>query len=302
MQLAAWLADARARTGWDAAVFERALFHGGLHLEGRPHGAGELPPEVGAGVRVDAYAFAWEPEPVPFAAGRILLERADWMAVDKPAWLPTQATRASRRLSLEALLRALTGCDSLVAVHRLDRETSGVAVLAKNAAAAARLGRVFAAGAVRKRYLALVAPAPARAAWEVSGFLGRVLDPRRYRFALRGDPEAGFRWSHTRFRRLASAGGVALVAAEPVTGRTHQLRAHLAAAGTPIAGDVVYGGAPAGRLQLHAAALAFELDGEAISLAAPLASDLEPAFGSLQRRGAGATVRPPRYGSRPRAR
>jgi 23S rRNA-/tRNA-specific pseudouridylate synthase len=269
----AFLAEARKRTGWDAAHFDSMLWHGGLHLDGCPHDGDDLPDAIAAGTRVDAYAFTAEPEAIAIGAEHVLADCADWLAADKPAWLTTQRTRASRRLSLEAALHEATGCASLVAVHRLDRETSGVVLFAKTPEAAARLGRGFEEGRVRKRYVAIVAPVPAATEWEVSGFLGRVLDPQRYRFALRDDPEPGFRFSHTRFTRLGDDGARALVACEPTTGRSHQLRVHLAASGTPIAGDVVYGGAPGERMLLHATEL--ELHGEpALISRAPFPIDL----------------------------
>jgi 16S rRNA U516 pseudouridylate synthase RsuA-like enzyme len=269
-----FLAAARAWTGWDAARFDSMLWHGGLHLDGRPHSDDTLPASIAAGTRVDAYAFSCEPETIAVGAGHVLADRGDWLAADKPAWLTTQGSRASRRLSFEMALRVATGCASLVAVHRLDRETSGVVLFAKTPAAAARLGRVFAEGAVRKRYLAIVEPAPARAAWEVSGYLGRVLDPQRYRFALRDVLEPGFRFSHSRFRREGGDGARSIVACEPVTGRSHQLRVHLAASGTPIAGDVVYGGVTAPRTLLHAEELRVPIDGEEVVLRAAPPPDL----------------------------
>ena len=281
---AGFLADARARSadaGLEPAAFERLLWHGGLHLDGRPRGEDELPERIEVGTRVDLYAFAREPEAIPFGAERILAEGTDWLAADKPAWLPTQATRASRRLSLEAALRDLTGCARLAAVHRLDRETSGVVLFAATREAAGELGRALAAGRARRRYLALVSPAPDRERFEVSGFLGRALDPRRYRFALRDTAQPGFRWSRTRFQRVAGAGERAVLSAEPATGRTHQIRVHLSASGTPIAGDVVYGGAPAARLLLHAARLEVEAAG-AIEVEAPLPPDLAPIFASAE--------------------
>jgi len=281
---AAFLADARARcagAGLDPGAWQRLLWHGGLHLDGRPHGEEELPERIAAGTRVDLYAFAREPEIVPFGAERVLAEGNDWLAVDKPAWLPTQATRASRRLSLEAALRDLTGCAQLAAVHRLDRETSGVVLFARTREAASRLGGALASGRARRRYLAVVSPAPERERFEVSGFLGRTLDPHRYRFALREAAEPGFRWSRTRFRRVAAAGARAGLAAEPATGRTHQIRVHLAVSGMPIAGDVVYGGAPAARLLLHAARLELE-EGGTIAVEAPLPPDLASAFANAQ--------------------
>lgn len=273
----AFLAAARERTGWDASRFDSMLWHGGLHLDGRPHGDDDLPDAIAAGTRVDAYAFTREPEAIAIGAGHVIAERDDWLAADKPAWLTTQRTRASRRLSLEAALREATGCASLVAVHRLDRETSGVVLFARTPQAAARLGRDFEAGAARKRYVAIVAPVPAAAEWEVSGFLGRVLDPQRYRFALRDEPEPGFRFSYARFTRESDDGRCARVACEPTTGRSHQLRVHLAAGGTPIVGDVVYGGAPAERMLLHATEL--EVPDEPMLISrAPFPLDLGSVF------------------------
>ncbi len=268
-----FLADARERCGWDTTRFDSMLWHGGLHLDGRPHMGDEIPDAIAAGTRVDAYAFCKEPEPIAVGAECVLADHEEWLAVDKPAWLTTQGARASRRLSLEAALRTLTGCASLVAVHRLDRETSGVVLFAKTPEAAARLGRIFAEGSAHKRYLAIVSPVPLNPEWEVSGFLGRVLDPRRYRFALRDEPQPSFRFSHTRFTRLSDDGVRARVTCEPTTGRSHQIRVHLATTGTPIVGDVVYGGAPGVRTLLHAAEL--ELPG-----IPGLAARVPPDFGS----------------------
>jgi 23S rRNA-/tRNA-specific pseudouridylate synthase len=258
-----------ARSGWDAARIERVLWHGGLHLDGRPHGASDLPAVIEAGTCVDAYAFAHEPEAVVPTPDCVVAEGADWLAAAKPPFVPTQRTRASARISFEAALRELTGCASLVAVHRLDRETSGVVLFAKTPDAAARLGTAFAEGRVAKRYVAVVAPVPELERFEVSGYLGRVLHPRRYAFALSDAPRDGWRWSHTRFERRDVAGDRARFDCVPTTGRTHQLRVHLAACGTPIVGDVVYGGAAAERLMLHAAELAIEAESIRATAAVP---------------------------------
>jgi tRNA pseudouridine32 synthase/23S rRNA pseudouridine746 synthase len=178
--------------------------------------------------------------------------------------MTVQATRASQILSLEHRLRERLACPALVAVHRLDRETSGAVLFARDAAAAARLGAAFAARAACKRYVAVVSPSPGRAAWRVRGFMSRTLHPARFRFALHETAAPGRRPSETLFRLRELRAGRALVEARPITGRTHQIRVHLAAGATPVAGDPIYGGdADSGRagacarqggerMQLHA--------------------------------------------------
>ena len=275
------LASLPERTGWDAATIERRLRHGGVHLDGRPHGRDDLPPRLQPGTLVDLHALTEEPEPVRIERERVLAERDDWLALDKPAHVAVQATRASRLAALEPALRAARGEPEWVAVHRLDRETSGVVVFARGARAAARLGAVFAQRLARKHYLALVSPPPADDAFVVSGWIARTLHPTRLRYALRPGPAPGHRASETRFRVRARAGAHALLEAEPVTGRTHQIRVHCEAHGCPIVGDARYGGAPAPRVQLHAAELSFTDRGEAVCLRAPLPDDLEPIFREL---------------------
>jgi tRNA pseudouridine32 synthase/23S rRNA pseudouridine746 synthase len=154
-------------------------------------------------------------------------------------------------------------------VHRLDMATSGVMVFARHATAQSQLSRAFAQGEVRKGYAAWVhgVPMPEGAAG-LAPAEGRIdlplaADwPRRPRQRMcheRGKP------SVTLWRRVAvDAGrGWTRLALEPLTGRTHQLRVHLAAIGHPIVGDPLYGPdpAPAGRLLLHAEHLAFEHPG-----------------------------------------
>lgn len=269
----ALLAALRSRSGWDTARVASVLRHAALFLDDRPHDASTLPARIAPGARVDAHAFVWEPDPIATGRERILEESSSWLAADKPAFMTTQRSRASARLDLETALRSLTGCASLTAVHRLDRETSGVVLFAKTHEAAAELGRAFAEGRVVKRYVAVVSPPPLRRQWEVSGFIGRVADPRRIRFALRSESAPGFRESRSRFTVLSHDAGRARIACEPLSGRTHQLRVHLAASGAPIAGDELYGGRPEGRTLLHAAELRLVTGGEELVLRAPIPAD-----------------------------
>ena len=160
-------------------------------------------------------------------------------------------------------------------VHRLDKETSGLIVVAKTDAAQTSLMRQFGERSVEKEYLALVRGDAPASRGRVEAPIGR--DPRdRQRMAV----VAGGRASVTDYEQLAAGGGYALLALHPRTGRTHQIRAHLAYLGLPIAGDLRYGGGegPGGlrRQFLHAARLGLERpsDGAALRAWSALPPDL----------------------------
>ena len=200
------------------------------------------------------------------------------LVVDKPAGMPSVPARTPLDpADVVAVLRAggvVAATDMLEAVHRLDRDTSGALVLARTAAARAALGRAFESRVVTKRYLAIV-----RGVALPEGVIDLPLadDPARPP-RKRVDPTAGRR-ATTRWRRLAVVARESeqwsVVALEPLTGRSHQLRAHLAWLGTPIVGDRLYGHGPqavAWSMALHAASLAFPhpADGRMVSVTAPL--------------------------------
>jgi RluA family pseudouridine synthase len=279
--LDAFLADARRRWG-DEAGFERLWLHAGLCVNGHPLHPEQPPPGVPAGAWVAAYGFVREPDAVTLAAGAILHDDGHLVAVNKPAWLPMQGTRASQRLSLEQRLRERLAAPGLDALHRLDRQTSGVALFARDRETAAWVGRELREGRVAKRYVALVAPPPREDRFEVSGWLARIPHPSRFRFGLVPDAREGARASHTRFAVLAANAEHALLGAEPTTGRTHQIRVHAASVGSPVVGDDLYGppfaeGEPwsASRVLLHAAALRLRrAAGGELEIEAPLPADL----------------------------
>ncbi len=140
--------------------------------------------------------------------------------------------------------------------HRLDRDTSGVIVLARNPKVNAPMQRLWSAGGVQKRYRALFLGEPPER-WESQEPLGPGPNARH-----RVDHERG-RAAHTRFVTLLRGDGAAEIQAEPLTGRTHQIRIHAAHTGHPLLGDVRYGGPdlldgmPVPRVMLHAASLQF---------------------------------------------
>ncbi len=226
---------------------------------------------------------------------RVLHEDAQVLAVDKPAGRLVIPGRGTEERSLREELEAEHG--RLWVVHRLDRGTSGVLLFARTAEAHRALNLAFDRGEPRKRYLAIVrgVPAPER---RVSVAIAPARRGRM-RPARPGDPRA--KEAATVFRlveqlplRPWAGGPLALVEAFPETGRTHQIRVHLASAGTPLAVDPDYGDAgplrgPGGevllaRTPLHAARL--EVDhpaGGVLVVEAPWPADLAAAVEALRR-------------------
>lgn len=224
------------------------------------------------------------PESIPLT---IAYEDALMLIVDKPAGLVVHpsAGHGSGTLVNALLGRArdrgealgsIAGVGRPGIVHRLDKETSGLLVVAKTDAAQASLMRQFGDRSISKQYLALVRGEPPSRRGRIEAPVGR--DPRdRQRMAV----VAGGRQSVTEYQVLGTGGGYALLALHPLTGRTHQIRAHLAYLALPIAGDLRYGGGegPGGlrRQFLHASRLGLERpgDGQRLEAWSQLPPDLE---------------------------
>ena len=229
----------------------------------------------------------------------VLFEDAHLLAVDKPPGRIVIPGRGTEEPSLREELEASHG--RLWVIHRLDRGTSGVLVFARTAEAHRAMNLAFDRGEPAKTYLALVRGEPPDGWRETAA----IAPARRGRMrpARRGEPQG--KAAATAFRALErfparpwAGGALALVEARPETGRTHQIRVHLAHGGFPLAVDPDYGDdsplrSPAGavlldRTPLHAARLEVRhpAGGRSLAVEAPLPADLSAALAALRAGGA----------------
>ena len=211
--------------------------------------------------------------------GRVLYRDDRMIAIDKPAGLAVQGG-SKVKASVDAMLDALRfdAEERPRLVHRLDKDTSGVLAIARSREAAAFLVAAFREGRVEKEYWALVSGVPARSSGVVDLALAKAAEPGEDRERVRaGAP--GARRARTAWAVIAGARRVAWLSLRPETGRTHQIRVHCRALGTPILGDRKYGGdapridgpPPARRLMLHACRLVLPRpDGPPVAVTAPL--------------------------------
>jgi RluA family pseudouridine synthase len=193
----------------------------------------------------------------------ILYEDRSVMAIDKPpGWMlaPVSWDKTSRNLHRELMLSMQAGefwahsrnLRYIRFIHRLDADTSGVVLLARNAGALSVMSRLFETRQMRKKYLAVVRGVPAQKSWTCRLKITAEPDNEgRIQIDARHGREA-----ETAFVVLEQGPASALIEASPLTGRTHQIRVHLASAGHPILGDVLYG-EPGPALALRAVELSY---------------------------------------------
>ncbi|HOB31442.1 MAG TPA: pseudouridine synthase [Verrucomicrobiota bacterium] len=184
----------------------------------------------------------------------ILFEDEHLLVVNKPAGMNTHApSHYAGEGIYDWLKHREPRWSHLAIIHRLDKETSGVLVFSKTPLANRSLTARFSGRAVKKTYLLLTDRKPSRESWRARSNIRRARE--RYVSGSVGDP------AETRFRVIRQVHlpqAAFCIEAEPVTGRTHQVRVHAADAGVPVLGDRLYGGSAFGRVCLHAAKITFE--------------------------------------------
>jgi 23S rRNA pseudouridine1911/1915/1917 synthase len=222
----------------------------------------------------------------------VLVDGGDVVAVEKPAGIPTIADHGGAAHALVTIVARSLGVapSELHPTSRLDRDVSGVVVFARTRAAAERLRVARVEGAYARRYVAIAASAPRPESGRWDAPIGRAPRDPRLRAVGGRDPVAAL-------TRYASCGrsprGAALLAVAPVTGRTHQIRVHVAHAGSPLVGDRAYGGPTRlvlpngsvlepGRIALHALRVTVpSATGEVLMAVAPVPAALRELWSAL---------------------
>lgn len=205
----------------------------------------------------------------------VIYDDEDIVVINKPAGLAVQGGSNITR-HVDGMLDGLTGANNVRPrlVHRLDKDTSGVLLLARSAESARRLATAFAGRDVEKIYLAITSPAPEKDSGRIDaplakGEAGENLEK------MMADEDIG-KSAITDYEVLARGDDAALVQFAPLTGRTHQIRVHAQIIGAPLWGDIKYGGKRGGHFHLHARKITLEhpKTGKNLELSAPL----PPAF------------------------
>jgi 23S rRNA pseudouridine955/2504/2580 synthase len=275
-------------------LLEKLLRKGEIRLDGKRAKAADriaagqsmrLPPQVVHAKDERSEKPKTEPQkPMGSLADRILYMDKQVIVIDKPAGLATQGGSGLTK-HVDGMLDSLKFEKPTrpKLVHRLDRDTSGVLLVARTAQTASGLSASLALRDTSKVYWALTRGVPKQKNGVVKGALakegGHGPHGRDERMAMADESEEGAKFALTEYAVMATAGTeFAWVAARPITGRTHQIRVHLASLGTPIVGDFKYGGTDsrgrgeiADKLHLHARSIDIgRPDGGRLQVTAPL--------------------------------
>ena len=248
----------------------------------------EVAPAEGPGARPKRIIEPLTEDEAAFVRDMVMAKGRDWFMLNKPPGLATQGGTKT----IQHLDRLLDGLADEAGqrpklVHRLDKDTSGVLLVARSARAAAHFTKSFASRTARKVYWALITGVPSVEEGLVDAPLAK--QPGTGGEKMHVDEENGLP-AKTRYRMIERAGNrAAWVELQPLTGRTHQLRAHMAAIGHPIVGDAKYGGPAAfltggisRKLHLHARRLKIDgLDGKPIDFTADIPAHFAESLATL---------------------
>ena len=276
----------------------RLILAGAVQVNNRPvlRPAFELRGRSSITVRFEAERFFYEKQPDDLAFEMsdqaILYEDENLIFVNKPADFPVEQTITGNRANLHDVLvdylwkrnPSLRNPPYVGIMHRLDRTTSGVIMFTKTRAVNKEVSEIFQSHNLTKQYLAVVeAPRGTDAChpeldsgsqFTVEMFMGRINGKSQQGKWGELSEARGGQYSKTDFRVLkpvtVEGRKCLLIECSLYTGRTHQIRVHLASRGLPILGDTLYGGAPAKRLYLHANHLSFTLNDKNYDVSAPL--------------------------------
>ncbi|MCK9541218.1 MAG: RluA family pseudouridine synthase [Novosphingobium sp.] len=278
------------------------MTEGRVALDGKPATQASLKVEAGAPFRIavpEAAPAEARAQDIPLA---IVFEDEYLLVVDKPAGLVVHPAAGNPDGTLvNALLHhchgELSGIGGVARpgiVHRIDKDTSGLLVVAKTDAAHEGLSRQFADHSIGRAYLALAGGHPMPPAGTVRGAIARSATNRK-KMALVEDGRGKHAVTH--YRTLETFSGAALMECRLETGRTHQVRVHMSSIGHALLGDPVYGRTPSGlrpilsrldfrRQALHAAELAFvhPVNGEELRFRSPLPADMAELMEELRNR------------------
>jgi 23S rRNA pseudouridine955/2504/2580 synthase len=235
--------------------------------------------QVGDRVRLPPIRTSQKPPPAKPLDLAVAFEDASLLVIDKPTGIAVHGGSGVSHGVIESLRAARPQAKFLELAHRLDRDTSGLLILCKKRSALVELHRMLREGEVRKLYLAVVKGAMAKKTLELRESLHKYVTASGER---RVSVNAEGKSAVTRIRKLKNSADFSLLEVELMTGRTHQIRVHLAHAGHPIVGDDKYGDFTLNRqlkqrLLLHAAKLAFRhpLSAEQVKLESPLPAEFK---------------------------
>jgi len=291
LRLDQYLAD--AVTDLSRSRAKKIIDLGGVHINGRR--VRSCSASIQSDDSIEVYIDQLPLNPYRLSDHEILFQDKFIIVINKPALVDTQPTHARFKGTVyEALQWYLKDPfrqhlkPQIGMVQRLDRGTSGVMVFSIHPRAHKEMTRIFLEHEVRKGYLALVHAVPQDDYGEIRSFLARSRKENRVKSVFKGGKEA-----ITRFKIVEKLGDYSLLEVEILTGRSHQIRAHMAEQGCPLVGDVRYGGdsVVAGmkilRPQLHAKTLAFHhpvLDQD-FDFSIPVAADMQNVFNKIKESG-----------------